>query len=206
MFHISATFDNDLYHQFICTRAKINIQSASVMPESIRNIEFSFHFFFVWWLHKLQQFFFLFLFKLIYILSDTFLSLQLLSSKLAPVLTYPRMPFGRERTALYPFIYLISWASAVPICCGTPINNVWQRCARDNPWPANFDLSAKRNSTQKNKQVPLTQGRNLIWCRKVETRLSFSDSFGGTHSSSEHFHEPWQKQAWKKEIKHWQRI
>lgn len=44
MFYISSTFDNDLHHQFLCTGAQINIQSASVLPKSIPNIAFSFQF------------------------------------------------------------------------------------------------------------------------------------------------------------------
>ncbi len=40
-------------------------------------------------------------------------------------------------------------------------------------WPFN------KEKLDKNKQLPLTQGHNLIWCREAETRLSISESFGG---------------------------
>lgn len=102
---------------------------------------------------------FVFLFKIFAALLSWFLCFVcfslltvtiLQSTRLAPLLTCPEMPLGREGTALYPYIMYKAQDFAVPICCGIPINNVWQKAA---PRPAH--LTFQRRESRQKQTTPL---------------------------------------------------
>lgn len=72
-----------------------------------------------------------------------------------PDLFWPvlRRHLAARGTALYPYINRTARDFAVPVCGGIPINNVWQKAARDTPRPAR--LTFRQRETRQKQTTPL---------------------------------------------------
>ena len=129
---------------------KIKIQSASVVPDCLLPI---LYFCFSYVPHDHTKFSSFLLYKYLNIHFFLLNSSSYSFTRLAPVWIQPDLPFCWEGTALYPYINHTAPAFAVPICCVIPINNVWQRAAWDNPWPA--PLTSWKRETRQKQTTPL---------------------------------------------------
>lgn len=163
--------------------------SASVVPNRLRPVRR----FLLIFLHKATQSYQFFL----RMLPHAFLFL-LSFPRLDLLLFWPtlKMPFGREGTALYPYISCIARAFAVPICCGIPINNVWQKAAWDNPRPAH--LTFRQRETRRKQTTPLdtrTQS-NLVqggWNKAFHFKVFWGNWFQLSTPTSGLAHRAWKE-------------
>lgn len=139
MFHICSQFDVDLFQCPFGTRKN----PSSLLCQTVLILYFSFAFVFKIFAALLSRF-------LLFVYFSLFTVTVLQSIRLAPLLTCPEMLLGREGTALYPYIMYKAQDFAVPICCGIPINNVWQKAA---PRPAH--LTFQRRESRQKQTTPL---------------------------------------------------
>lgn len=152
--------------------------------------------------------FLFFLFLVVYLRSDklqlfvyfliNFFSLHLQSSGLVDLLLlWPisKTPFGREGTALYPYINCITQAFASPICCGIPINNVWQKAARDTPGPLIWPFGREPRQKQTTPLDTRTQS-NLVqsgWNKAFHFRVFRGSWFQLNTPTSGLVHGAWKE-------------